>query len=437
MEEEKFWTKTRLIILGAVVAIILIVVAIILIHRNTMRKKYIVLENQINNTAPNYLLYEKIELEEDEYRKIPIELIKAKGLVTNANIKDCEGYVIAKNIGDDITYKTYISCKGIYQTVGYGSQTTGNENRTATQTENDTEAPEIKLLGSENMYVALGEKFEDRGATAYDKVDGDLTKQIKVDGEIDINKIGEYMIIYSVKDKTGNEATKERKVIVKEGENQVEADTNPPVITFTNPNSYQKVCIGDRVDISANGVYGYTAYDDKDGNITGNVVVSGDINAQSRTGTYTINYSVFDQAKNATTASRTYSVVDCSPAPSNPTPSGGGNNGGGNSGGNGGTPSSSSSSSSEVIRPEVNITVNVTSINSVDSLTLNVGSGASLNASVLPSNATNKTLTYRSNNTSVATVDGNGYVRAVSRGETRVIITSSNNIQKAVYIIVK
>ena len=55
----------------------------------------------------------------------------------------------------------------------------------------------------------------------------------------------------------------------------------------------------------------------------------------------------------------------------------------------------------------------------------------------IPSNASDKTLTYRSLNAGIASVDGNGTVTGVSRGETRIMVTSSNNIQKAVYIIVK
>ena len=445
MEEEKFWTKTRLIIIGSLLLIIGIIVLSIFLYRSSMKKKYIVLESQINNSAPNYLALEDITLKDDEYRKIPIELIKEKKLVTNSKIDDCEGYVIAKNNKDLVNYKTYITCKSIYTTLGYGSTETGKENEDVTQTEKDTNPPEIKLLGSEILNVVKGEKFKDPGATAYDKVDGDLSKKIKATGEVDVNKIGEYVITYTVSDKAGNKATKERKVIVEEGEKPEEKDTNPPVITFINPNSYQRICIGEKVDISATGLYGYTAYDDKDGNITNNVVISGDTAAQSKVGNYTINYSIFDAAKNATTASRTYSVVECStpqpeptpqptPTPTpTPTPSGGGNSGGGN----GGTPSSSSSSSSEVIRPEVNIKVNVTSISAPDSLTVYLGRTASINASVLPSNASDKTLTYRSLNAGIASVDGNGTVTGVSRGETRIMVTSSNNIQKAVYIIVK
>lgn len=458
MEEEKFFTKFKLIVLGVILGIIAIIVVSILLYRNSMKKKYILLESQINNSAPNYLILEDIELEKDEYRKIDIKSIKEKKLVTNSNINDCSGYVISKNSkGDEgqekYDYKTYLSCKKIYKTVGYGSETTGTENKTATQTENDTKAPEIKLLGSETITIAVGEEFKDPGATAYDKVDGDLTKKIKTEGKVDVNTIGEYSITYTVSDKAGNKASKERKVIVKEGEVVDANDTNPPVITFINPNSYQKVCLGDKVDISVTGAYGYTAYDDKDGNITNNVDISGEITAQHRTGTYTINYVVSDSSNNRTTASRTYSVIDCKQPEPTPTPTpnpggngggnSGGNNGGGNSGGNsgggssGGSSSSSSSSSGGSTRPDVNITVNVTSISCVDSITLSVGGSQNLNASVLPSNATNKSLSYRSLNTGIASVDGNGTVRGVSKGETRIMITSSNNVQKAVYIIVR
>ena len=77
MEEEKFWTKTRIITIAVVVGIILIIVASILIHRKSMIKKYTILESQINNAAPNYISNEDIELkEENEYRKIPISALK-------------------------------------------------------------------------------------------------------------------------------------------------------------------------------------------------------------------------------------------------------------------------------------------------------------------------------------------------------------------------
>lgn len=72
-------------------------------------------------------------------------------------------------------------------------------------------------------------------------------------------------------------------------------------------------------------------------------------------------------------------------------------------------------------------TVDVSKITaSQTSYTLKRGEKVQLNATVLPSNATDKTLTYKSNNISVATVSSNGLVTARAVGGTTIIITSNN-----------
>ncbi|MGO4923348.1 Ig-like domain-containing protein, partial [Bifidobacterium choerinum] len=48
--------------------------------------------------------------------------------------------------------------------------------------------------------------------------------------------------------------------------------------------------------------------------------------------------------------------------------------------------------------------------------TIKVGAGLKLNAAVLPANASDKTVTWRSSNASVASVDADGNVRGVSAG---------------------
>ena len=64
MEESRFWTKTKLIILFVFLAIIGIVVGIIFLNRAKLKKDYIKLENQITNqAAPNYMLIEQIDLD--------------------------------------------------------------------------------------------------------------------------------------------------------------------------------------------------------------------------------------------------------------------------------------------------------------------------------------------------------------------------------------
>ncbi len=57
---------------------------------------------------------------------------------------------------------------------------------------------------------------------------------------------------------------------------------------------------------------------------------------------------------------------------------------------------------------------------------VNVGSTIILSASVTPANATNKTLTWSSNNTGVATVDQNGRVTGVSEGTATITATAAN-----------
>ncbi|MBQ9019204.1 MAG: polysaccharide deacetylase family protein [Bacilli bacterium] len=91
----------------------------------------------------------------------------------------------------------------------------------------DIEAPKITLEGSEETYISLGVKFNDPGYKAEDNCDGDLTKEVKVEGGVDSNKLGTYQITYSIKDKEGNETKKDRKVIVSNGVIYLTFDDGP------------------------------------------------------------------------------------------------------------------------------------------------------------------------------------------------------------------
>ncbi len=72
-------------------------------------------------------------------------------------------------------------------------------------------------------------------------------------------------------------------------------------------------------------------------------------------------------------------------------------------------------------------TIDVTSVSvSPTSLSLKEGATGTVTATVAPSNATNKTITWSTSNSAVATVSGSGTVTAVKAG-TAVITASSNN----------
>ncbi|MFA7376317.1 MAG: DUF5011 domain-containing protein, partial [Acholeplasmataceae bacterium] len=83
------------------------------------------------------------------------------------------------------------------------------------QTENkDTVKPVI--TGATSVTINVGTPFDPTdGVEAEDDVDGVLTDQITITGEVDINKPGDYILTYRVKDKSDNEAIAQRVVTVK------------------------------------------------------------------------------------------------------------------------------------------------------------------------------------------------------------------------------
>lgn len=79
----------------------------------------------------------------------------------------------------------------------------------------DNIAPEINLNGDSNITIYLGDTYEENGASAIDKNDGDLTDRIQIEGNVDTSIEGNYIIKYIVSDNSGNSATVTRTVTVK------------------------------------------------------------------------------------------------------------------------------------------------------------------------------------------------------------------------------
>lgn len=168
----------------------------------------------------------------------------------------------------------------------------------------DTEAPVITLNGPAIVNLELGDPYTEQGATATDNVDGDLSADIVVGGDVvDVNTEGTYTITYNVSDEAGNAATEvTRTVIVSLG-----ADTGAPVITL----------LGDAsVTITEGDEYtdaGATATDDRDGDLTENIVVGGDEVDPATPGTYVITYNVSDAAGNPATEVTREVIVEEAP----------------------------------------------------------------------------------------------------------------------------
>lgn len=79
----------------------------------------------------------------------------------------------------------------------------------------DDVPPVITLKGNSVEYVYVNGTYTEKGATATDEKDGDLTEKIAISGTVDSATEGNYTITYSVSDNSGNEATLTRTVVVK------------------------------------------------------------------------------------------------------------------------------------------------------------------------------------------------------------------------------
>lgn len=78
----------------------------------------------------------------------------------------------------------------------------------------DVTGPKIELTGNNPYSVEINTKYEEPGYKATDNLDGDVTKKVKAEDNIDITKLGEYKVTYTVKDKSGNKTIVKRKVTV-------------------------------------------------------------------------------------------------------------------------------------------------------------------------------------------------------------------------------
>ncbi len=82
----------------------------------------------------------------------------------------------------------------------------------------DPVPPVISLEGGENYVVAVGTKYKEPGYSATDNVDGNLTRQVKVEGKADWLVPGTYPIIYTVTDAYQNTTVVTRNVIMQPAE---------------------------------------------------------------------------------------------------------------------------------------------------------------------------------------------------------------------------
>lgn len=130
-----------------------------------------------------------------------------------------EGYTVTDNYDKDIMSKVKVSIKQKNEKIViisyYVQDSSGNVAQEKVEVEIiDDIKPNLVLNGDDNITINLHEKYEELGAIAKDEKDGDLTSKIKIDGYIDTNIVGEYIINYTVSDSSGNNSQIQRVVNV-------------------------------------------------------------------------------------------------------------------------------------------------------------------------------------------------------------------------------
>jgi hypothetical protein len=188
---------------------------------------------------------------------------------------------------------------GAYTITYTATDPSGNAATAVTRTVNvvDTTPPVITLNGSASMTVECHNPFNDPLASATDECDP--TPTVTSSGGVDTSTPATYIVTYTATDHSGNAASVQRTVIVR--------DTTPPTLTLNGASSVTVECHVPFNDPRA------TATDGCAGDLSAAVVRSGSLDVNTP-GTYTLSYAVSDPSGNAAVpVSRTVVVRDTTP----------------------------------------------------------------------------------------------------------------------------
>ena len=404
---KKFVITRGMVLLFVIILIIVISLIIFITSKNKDKDKLtkeqcLYLEKRMEEETPTIMERLKLNIEQGPHKIALKDFLDENGGPIVASkvpaTKSCEGYVIAKMKDKTSAIKAYIKCSDIYITKGYETE---NEDlgKTTTTKVKDTEKPVITLKGEENITINLGDKYKESGVIATDNIDGDITSKVSVSGKVNENIEGTYVLIYTIKDSSGNSAKVSRRVVVQKKPSTTttkkmttrttrttkkyttkyttkKRNTTPPTIVLSGSST---------VTITLGSSYKepwYSARDAYGSNLTSKVKVTSNINT-SKVGTYTIKYTVTDSYGNTSYKTRNVIVK-----------------------------------SSGIAITSIKVTPNTATIQKNKTLRLIVTKS--------PSTATNTGYTYSSSNSNIATVSSSGVVTGKNVGTVTITVKTSN-----------
>ena len=185
-----------------------------------------------------------------------------------------------------IYYVTYTACDTIWNC--------DSKRRTVIVTP-DVSAPTITLTGADPLPVSVNKTFIDTFYSAWDDAEGDLTANVVIGGNLNVNVLGTYTRTYYVEDSKGNSDSKMRTLIVE--------DNAAPDVTLNGDNPMYVEIATTFTDPGVQVVDNYWPANKVSTFTTGLVNIN-------KAGTYKIDYKVTDYSNNSQTVSRTVVVWD-------------------------------------------------------------------------------------------------------------------------------
>ncbi len=155
----------------------------------------------------------------------------------------------------------------------------------------DREYPILTLFGDKDITLTKGEKYIEEGYVAYDYEDGKVSRQVKVNGKVDSNKVGIYIITYSIENSRGKAAMQSRtvQVVQRQADLNINVDLANSGISNSNKikitvsgKDYDNITLPDRsksinriveYPVSQNGTYQFIIHDVYGNKITKSVEI--------------------------------------------------------------------------------------------------------------------------------------------------------------------
>lgn len=170
----------------------------------------------------------------------PLISVKEETILTCPNNHDFKiTYQATDNYDQDITDKVITKIED-NQYILEVSDSSGNfTTLTLPIIYEDKEKPKITLKGDKTIYLLKGEEYQELGYTATDNCLGNITDQVKVTSNVNINKSGKYTISYTVSDDLKNTTKVTRIVYVYEKNPDIPIGDKVIYLTFDDgPSAY-------------------------------------------------------------------------------------------------------------------------------------------------------------------------------------------------------